>query len=202
MITYSTCVICGHIMEVVDEGQLEHPSCPGPGARIQPPAGPPRLREAALYYAKAYGWAVFPLRPGTKIPATTDGFKSATSDPDIIETWWAREPNYNIGLATGHHFDVLDVDFKHGAEPLWNQLRQSRKLAPCHGIVRTCTGGLHIYRTPTGRGNSAGLYSKQGAGAGLDYRGIGGYVVAPPSTTPDGAYRWEAYPSPAIKQKR
>lgn len=196
MITYSTCVICGHIMEVVNPGQLEHPSCPGPDAHIQPPAGPPRLREAALHYARVYGWAVFPLRPGTKIPATSDGFKSATTDLDIIERWWGREPNCNIGLATGHQFDVLDVDFKHGADAVWPAIRDNGGLE-CHGIAETVSGGLHVYLTPTGDGNSAGMFGVNG----IDYRGIGGYVVAAPSVVGDSGYRWLAYPSPTIKRQ-
>jgi Bifunctional DNA primase/polymerase, N-terminal len=30
------------------------------------------------------------------------GRNSATTDPDIIKAWWAKYPQANIGIATGH----------------------------------------------------------------------------------------------------
>ncbi|ATL69870.1 bifunctional DNA primase/polymerase [Nocardia terpenica] len=61
---------------------------------------PPRLGDAALVYA-SWGWPVFPLRPGGKVPATRHGFKDATTDTARIRAWWKAMPGANIGLATG-----------------------------------------------------------------------------------------------------
>jgi hypothetical protein len=44
---------------------------------------------------------------GTLVP---HGVKDATTNRARILAWWTRHPQANIGLATGHRFDVLDVD--------------------------------------------------------------------------------------------
>jgi hypothetical protein len=113
------------------------------------------------------------------------GVKDATCNRARILAWWTRHPQANIGLATGHRFDVLDVDGPAGAEAI-------RALAAEHGLrssgplVRTGGGGWHFYLAPTGPGNvhPAGL-------AHVDWRGRGGYVVAPPSRHASGRpYQW------------
>ena len=67
--------------------------------------------QAALGYA-ARGWHVFPCHPRTKIPATTHGFKEATTDPEQIREWWQEDPAFNVAIATGElsGLFVLDVD--------------------------------------------------------------------------------------------
>jgi hypothetical protein len=100
--------------------------------------------------------------------------------------WWTQQPQANIGLATGHRFDVLDVDGPIGAQAI-------RTFAAVHALhssgplVRT-GGGWHFYLAPTGLGNArpAGLEH-------VDWRGRSGYVVAPPSRHACGhAYQWVA----------
>jgi Bifunctional DNA primase/polymerase, N-terminal len=112
------------------------------------------------------------------------GIKEATCNRSRILAWWTRHPQANIGLATGQTFDVLDVDGPAGEAAI-------RELAAEHGLqssgplVRT-GGGWHYYLTPTGLGNvnPAGLDH-------VDWRGRGGYVVAPPSRHASGyPYRW------------
>jgi Bifunctional DNA primase/polymerase, N-terminal len=113
------------------------------------------------------------------------GVKDATCNRARILAWWTRHPQANIGLATGHCFDVLDVDGPEGA-------RAIRDLAAIHGLqsfgplVRTGGGGWHYYLAPTGLGNvrPTGLDH-------VDWRGWGGYVVAPPSRHASGRlYQW------------
>jgi hypothetical protein len=113
------------------------------------------------------------------------GVKDATTNRARILSWWTRHPQANIGLATGHRFDVLDVDGPAGAQAI-------RELATTHGfqssgpLVQTGGGGWHFYLAPTGLGNvhPAGL-------AHVDWRGRGGYVVAPPSRHASGhPYQW------------
>jgi hypothetical protein len=115
------------------------------------------------------------------------GVKDATTNRARVLAWWTRYPQANIGLATGHRFDVLDIDGPAGEEAI-------RKLAVTHGLhssgplVRTGGGGWHYYWTPTGFGNvhPAGL-------AHIDWRGRGGYVVAPPSRHASAhPYQWVA----------
>jgi hypothetical protein len=113
------------------------------------------------------------------------GVNDATCNRARVLAWWTRHPQANIGLATGHTFDVLDVDGPEGAQAI-------RTLAATHGLhssgplVRTGGGGWHYYLSPTGLGNArpAGL-------AHVDWRGRGGYVVAPPSRHASGhPYQW------------
>jgi hypothetical protein len=113
------------------------------------------------------------------------GVKDATCNRARILAWWTRHPQANIGLATGHRFDVLDVDGPAGAQAI-------RTLAAEHGLhssgplVRTGGGGWHYYLAPTGLSN----VQPQGLEH-VDWRGRGGYVVAPPSRHASGhPYQW------------
>lgn len=145
-------------------------------------ARPEALAESAAWYA-AQGIAVFPLRPGSKVPITPNGFKDATTDSDQVAEWWRLTPQANIGLPTGLTFDVIDIDGPAGIVAFAPYAEEIR--ARSIGLVSTPRpGGLHWYVPVTeGRGNRAGLLPS------VDYRGKGGYVVAPPSINAD-ADRW------------
>ena len=159
---------------------------------------PPRLHAAALAYA-SWGWPVFPLKPHAKTPATRNGFKDATTNRERIDAWWKQHPNSNIGLPTGHTFDVIDIDPPDGPPSLvklLTELQQSKQTIDIHGQVTTASGGTHYYIKPNPqRGNKARIRP------GIDTRGVGGYVVAPPSTLgqPGRSWTWTVAPSPAIK---
>ncbi|PKQ59757.1 hypothetical protein B5566_02635 [Mycobacterium sp. MHSD3] len=160
-------------------------------------AQPPRLAEAAVIYAQ-WGWPVFPLRPVgapcrkdrrdkcarlcqcPKTPATPNGFKDATTDVDRVRRYWDANPAAGIGLATGHAFDVIDVDLPEGPAS-WAAMQGKPDI---HGQVSTASGGLHAYILPTGKGNGARICP------GVDYRGLGGYVVAPPTWLGARAHQW------------
>jgi len=215
MTTFSTCITCGTWLTVVDHGQTAHPGCETSldeltarfldacegedQQRIDRLAQalenhdrrPVNLRAAALAYA-AWGWPVFPLKPGGKTPATAHGFKDASTDRATIEAWWRNQPDANIGLPTGHAFDVIDVDMDTpGGIWSWVDLRDSGGLGDIHGLAVT-PHGQHVLVAATGGGNMAGFRP------GLDYRGRGGYIVAPPSRRPEGSYGWSVRPSPAL----
>ena len=142
------------------------------------------------------GWPVFPL--SGKVPAIAEkdgghGCLDATTDMDQIEAWWTARPHANVGIATGKpaRAFVLDVDPRHGGHVTLEALE--RKHGPLSLSVRAYTGsdGTHIYfAMPAGQdiGNSANR-----VGPGLDIRGTGGYIVAPPSIHPDTRrrYRWD-----------
>jgi hypothetical protein len=115
------------------------------------------------------------------------GVKDATTNRSRILAWWTRHPQANIGLATGHAFDVLDVDGPAGARAI-RDLAATHDLRSSGPLVRTGGGGWHYYLAPTGLGNAnpAGL-------ACVDWRGRGGYVIAPPSRHASGhQYQWAA----------
>jgi hypothetical protein len=113
------------------------------------------------------------------------GVKDATTNRARVLAWWTRHPQANIGLATGHAFDVLDVDGPAGAQAI-QELTAAHGLHSSGPLVRTGGGGWHFYLAPTDLGNvhPRGLEH-------VDWRGRGGYVVAPPSRHASGhPYQW------------
>jgi hypothetical protein len=165
------------------------------------------LLRAALAYAR-HGIPVLPVhepgpgggcscdrgarceRPG-KHPRLRHGLTDASTDPRQIELWWERWPQANVGLRTGVVMDVADVDSEEGGHGLCHLLGGEMPAGP---QVRTGGGGWHFWFRPTGFGNRVRLLP------GLDWRGAGGYVVAPPSRHLHGDYRWvhgPAEPLPA-----
>lgn len=148
------------------------------------------LRDAALGYAKR-GWPVFPCEPRGKRPLgrlVPHGLKDATTDAEQVRAWWREAPEANIGIATGIAFDVLDVDGDAGWHSLANVIDASGCLASSP-VVFTPGGGGHYLFRPTGVGNRAGFRPH------LDWRGAGGYVVAPPSAHPNGGSYWWVLPA-------
>jgi hypothetical protein len=163
--------------------------------------------EQALEFART-GFKVFPLhtplsdgscschracgRDNGKHPRTLDGLKSATTDTAQVAKWWGMWGEANIGILTGKESGcvVIDVDPRHGGDDTL------RKLLAKHGqldekvFVKTGGGGWHLYFA------HPGFYVKSRAnalGPGVDVKGEGGYVVAPPSLHASGArYEWGA----------
>ncbi|MFE7012145.1 bifunctional DNA primase/polymerase [Streptomyces sp. NPDC057651] len=157
------------------------------------------------------GWHVFPLRPDDKRPAghaerrcpgagrCADGHlkpeQRATTDRDLIVSAWTSQP-YNIGIATGpSKLLVVDLDVRKpeeqegtpdGVESLLALCERAGQTFPPTYQVRTPSGGQHLYFTQP---DGMRLHSTAGRlGHHIDTRGWGGYVVAPGSTTPNGAY--------------
>ncbi len=158
---------------------------------------------AALAYAR-HGIPVLPVhtvvagrcdcgraacdRPG-KHPWLRHGLTGASTDPRRIERWWGRHPAANVGLRTGLVMDVADVDSAEGLHGLRHLLGGELPRAP---QVLTGSGGRHVWFAPTGLGNRVRLLP------GVDWRGAGGYVVAPPSRHVSGAaYTWMCRPGEA-----
>ena len=154
------------------------------------------LGDAALDYVSR-GWAVFPLVEGQKTPACENGFKDATTDPEQVEMAWSVRPMMNVGIATGDASGGLVVlDFDVDPDKGEDGIATLRAWEIAHGelpeTVQAVTGrgGLHMfYRTREHIGCSIN------SDAGVDVRGNGGYVVAPPSIHPNGTpYAWENDP--------
>lgn len=150
------------------------------------------LGRAAAELAVA-GYHVHPLRPRAKVPATGSGFKDATRDARQIARWWGAMPNANIGIACGASgIVVLDIDSKAGADPREILTRFDRAGAPvvgtglaperCERYPRSLAGrrGAQVYFR--GDMSSAARLTI----AGCETKGIGGYVLAPPSVHPSG----------------
>ena len=155
---------------------------------MQRVAAEPTLSAAAIRFANL-GIAVFPCVPGGKQPLTPNGFHDATSSARIVHDWWQRNPRANIGLPTGARTGVVvvDVDLHPGGSGFAAFERaRAEGLAEGWGwLVRTPSGGIHAYY-PTAPGLEQ--RSWQIPAAHVDFRGDGGYIIAPPSRVAvDGA---------------
>ena len=141
----------------------------------------PHLAVAARSLAVA-GVPVFPCLVEGKRPLTRRGFLDASNDPEQVAAWWSRTPNANIGIPTGAPSGVVVVDVDvHGPRVGGAAYHRATDAGLVDGaglLVRTPTGGTHVYFPATpGREQR----SWQAATAGVDFRGDGGYIIAPPS---------------------
>lgn len=114
----------------------------------------------------------------------------ATTSEAVVRAWWIKWPNANIGIATGAESGLLvvDVDKRDGGWATLGELDRTLGFNYDTLKVLTPTGGAHFYFSHPGVPvpNSAGAM-----GPGVDVRGDGGMVVAPPSRHANGGtYRW------------
>lgn len=157
-------------------------------------------------------WPVFPVHsvvdgrctcgrddctsPG-KHPRTRNGLVDATNDPGQIQQWWRQWPDANVGIRTGTPggIVVVDVDGTDGETSLRMFETQFGTL-PTTRVSHTGKGRHLLFRTPDAKVvNRAGML-----GPGLDIRGHGGYIVAPPSVHVTGArYTWEDWSHPIVE---
>lgn len=149
--------------------------------------------DAAAEYA-ARGWRVLPIKPNEKRPPMAEWQKAATTEADVIDAWWSGlYRGHGIGVATGRGSGifVLDVDVageKAGDQTLDEYVQMYGQL-PATPTAVTPSGGVHYYfALPDGVEirNDAGSR----LGHGLDIRGEGGQVVAPPTRRGGDCYAW------------
>lgn len=160
------------------------------------------LKAAAHEYAQR-GWRVLPLhfirgeecscRDGAvcksagKHPILKGWQDRASTSGADIEEWWSQRPRAGVGIATGEQSGlfVLDVDPDNGGLATLAALERAHGPLPYTRTIRTGSGGKHLYFNWPGGAvtNSAGKL-----GPGLDIRGNGGQVVAPPSRSNKGDY--------------
>jgi len=132
------------------------------------------LKQHGLAYLRR-GLHALPVK--NKIPLV-DGWADKPVTSEEVQAW---PSNCEVGLLTGpvNKLLVLDVD-KEGLEQI------DLKALPLTPTARTKNGGYHYYLRLEGEWPSAttirGLFGKKG----VDVRGKGGYVVAPPSA----GYQW------------
>lgn len=183
------------------------------GEAVQLDAASQPGAEALAYTARR--WAVFPVwwplaeghcacgRKGCpdagKHPIgflAPRGHQDASSDQNTVRAWWQRMPEANVGVRTGRASGlvVVDLDGEVGVQSI-------RALVDRHGRfpaawVRTGSGGWHAYLRHPG---SRVPCSNGRIGPGIDVRGDGGYVVAPPSLHASGGrYAWRSDPGSSL----
>ena len=145
------------------------------------------MLDAALYYA-SLGWPVFPCKQN-KAPYTPHGFLDASIHPEIIKGWWTRWPQGNIGLRCGARSGVwvVDIDNKDGKQGsiAWQTLQALHEVIHT-AMITTPTGGEHYYFAWTPAMDAKTVNGQVGGHEALDTRTEGGYVLLPPSATPQG----------------
>jgi Bifunctional DNA primase/polymerase, N-terminal/Primase C terminal 1 (PriCT-1) len=167
------------------------------------------LLDAALSYA-ARGWHVFPCHTPTptgcscrrkcdrvgKHPRSKNGLKDATTDEAQIRRWWQMWPEANVAIRTGavSGLVVLDNDIYKGGDTSLRELERSYSAMPETVLSLTGGGGEQSFFQHPGSPVKNGV---DALGVGLDIRGDGGYVIAPPSLHRSGTrYVWEVAHEP------
>ena len=119
----------------------------------------------------------------------------ATTDPDVIRSWWRCWPNAPIVLPTGRSFDVISVPERAGR---WSLARLERMSAPLGPVAVTPRGRYLFFAAPGAREDLPRLLRRLGWGSrslGIECLGDGDYVIAPPSESGvAGSMRWELSP--------
>jgi hypothetical protein len=175
----------------------------GPSAGMKPDSsgwpGPQRhpILEAALEYA-SLGLRVIPLHDRSKLPRIKRWQKAASTVQPVIEGWFKKWPDANLGIATGMGIIALDVDLGSGGTESLARLLTEHGPLPETAEALTGSGGSHyLFRV------DPALVIKNSAkslGAGLDIRADGGQIVASPSVHPTTGerYVWIRHPSVVI----
>lgn len=158
------------------------------------------FKEAALQYADL-GLPVFPLKPKSKAPRIDKWPQKATTNKDIISKWWTDSPDSNIAIVTGklpdvnhspRYLFVVDSDEhdpEHSGSESLIEWEDAHGLLPDTCEVLTGGGGVHKYYY-----SNHPIRSRTGILPGVDIKGEGGYILAPPSVHPDTGkkYLWES----------
>src|SRR5882672_366529 len=182
-------------------GKRKKPTTPcteskvGANGSVHEPAG---VLIAALAYA-TQGWHVFPVPLNTKKSCKKKKHKDdpnwgMTKDAAEIQNDWRRWPNSGVGIPTGkiNGFFVLEIDTKagHGVDGAasLHALEVRHGALPSTKQAQSPSGSLHYYfKHP---GDIKIKNSSSELGPGIDVRGDGGMVVAPPTRRKDGEYIW------------
>jgi hypothetical protein len=152
---------------------------------------PTGMADSARAYA-ARAWSVIPMQPRGKRPLVPwREFQRRIAVADEIAHWFSRWPDANVGIVTGQisGIVVVDVDPRHGGRSSLAEVESRDGSLQATAEVTTGGGGRHLYFAHPGvtTANRVGMLP------GIDLRGDGGCVVAPPSVHPSGRrYAWVA----------
>ena len=103
------------------------PRHPGAAPALPPPPPPRPPARHRRRHSRTLRWgraARVGIRAAASPPSTPwaawspTGSRTPPTNRARVLAWWTRHPQANIGLATGHRFDVLDVDGPAGAQAI------------------------------------------------------------------------------------
>lgn len=150
--------------------------------------------DAARIYLQ-HGLSIIPLAPLSKIPI--EGFdvmeyRSRLATEEEIQGWWGNDPNMNIGIVTGNLSGIVVIDLDKYDEKYSEEITKEYfgENLECPR-VESPNGGQHLYfKNPEDANLTIGARKLPG----IDLRGEGGYIVAPPSMGTNGKkYRWSKH---------
>jgi hypothetical protein len=155
------------------------------------------LREFLEAYLEL-GFSFFPIEWRQKAPPLVkwEEFQSRKPSREEVEGWLSKHAVFNVAVACGRvsNLFVIDFDSEEAFESWLKGLPKGFReyvMAACW-IVKTGKG-FHVYVRP--EDPELIPRSKIRCREGIDIKGEGGYVVAPPSVHPSGA-RYEGWNSP------
>ncbi len=151
-------------------------------------------RDAALRYA-GMGLSVIPLKyqgsaDEVKRPLVPwDAYKQQAASVEQVEQWWRQHPDANVGIVMGAVSGLVAIDCD---GPASLRLLEERFWAmPPTPWVKTGKGHHLIFQHPGRPVPNRVRLASDADGNGIDVRGDGGYIVAPPSVHGTGAvYTW------------
>lgn len=160
------------------------------------PPEAPCLRAALAYLQR--GWSVVPIRHGAKQPPVRwERYQRERASAAEVRGWYRRWPEAGVGIVTGpvSGLVVLDVDPANGGAESQRELEARHGMLPPTIEVRTGGGGWHLYfAQPPGE---PAVRNDAALAPGIDVRGEGGLVVAPPSVHASGhLYGWRVGRAP------
>ncbi|MGC0330910.1 hypothetical protein RKD23_003900 [Streptomyces sp. SAI-170] len=173
--------------------------------------GRPELIGTALTIATQWQWPVLPgvaadpqgrSRCGCPDPECTvpgahpfdPGLLAASTDERMVRWWWTNRPTAPIVLATGGRAPcAVSLPAAAAARALAALDRGGMRLGP---VVATPTRWFVLVRPYTMEQLGELLYAKDFVPGSLRFHGEGGYITLPPSSTGEGAVRWERAPLP------
>jgi hypothetical protein len=144
----------------------------------------------AIHDYTGRGWSIIPIRPGDKRPLVRwEDYQHRCPSQDEARGWLRASPEAGVGIVTGaiSGLVVVDIDVRHGGDAALDHLEHEHGRLPITVECRTGGGGRHLYFTHPG----VLIRNRVGLAPGVDVRGDGGYVVAPPSLHASGLrYAW------------
>lgn len=138
------------------------------------------------------GFHVLPLVVRNKMPIFPGGYKLGTTDLDQVRLWWTKNPQANIGIATGES-NLLVMDNDHGLRDYDDFItwRDRNGLPPTYTVRsgRRPEFGVQMYYR--GHVTTQGRKTWKLDGCNGDFKSDGGLVVHPPSIHPDTGLAYE-----------
>lgn len=141
--------------------------------------------EQALYYLKKLDWSIIPVGTDKKPLIEWKKYQKKKPTKEEVTHWFTIYLTANIGIITGKisNLVVVDIDTRHkGDNKAFNRIATV--------MAKTGGGGWHYYFL-----YEENIQNQVGIQKGIDIRGEGGYVIAPPSLHQSGKpYEWVMSP--------